>query len=637
MKGFRKKLAGLLVFAMVLGILTPGMTTTVKAADAPQIVSEVNLLDETITLKSTSAAAIKYLALKDTEVKVNADHVSLSKTEKDLKLKATDWETAESELIDISWASKTKASAILFKAVDKDDKVLSYTIVKLNAQDKNFKVGFVSAQDKPADDAAKELGSNKDKVMVSGSAVVGDPDLGYFYFYTKDEKGNNVSVAPRLVNWKKGTSSSWKAVKDSSGSTPITDLSRNLQLFKAKGASISFRYASNVVIQSTGDWFNVSANWPSKEVKYSFKKQAAAPKVTIDYVKGTVNLKAGQEYMLEGVTADSADWINVEKMYGTPDSKGKYKVPTLLLSDLYSQANASGEAITTTKLTKDDIYSGTLVLKVRTAATSKAIPSKIATVQLKEENLSATSASIKATLATDASPASITVGYKVKTDANSGLVVTRTDTTGDAYEFAYVVSGGTIDAKTKWTKLPVAKAANKPTVVAVKLAKDEKIATSSSIFIRIAGTKASKDKAGKLYSPNTEVKLANLKKLDKKLTAGEATVPASNASVSCKNGAVIANEGKITVNVLKSAVSEAAVKVKIPFAITNATSKTAKVAKSGATGANVTFTVPTALADEKMEITVEVKKGDTAGGSILITVDSDVKFTIDVKVVDALQ
>ena len=87
MKGFRKKLAGLLVFAMVLGILTPGMTTTVKAADAPQIVSEVNLLDETITLESTSAAAIKYLALKDTEVKVNADHVSLSKTEERLSSK----------------------------------------------------------------------------------------------------------------------------------------------------------------------------------------------------------------------------------------------------------------------------------------------------------------------------------------------------------------------------------------------------------------------------------------------------------------------------------------------------------------------------------------------------------------------
>lgn len=640
MKGFKRKLAGFLAFAMVLGLFAPGMTTTVKAADSVKtsMTIAVDLYEETMKIGVSAAAAenftYQYIELKNMDVKAITSGSALSISEENLKLKGTDWEdivisqngSKYDSTIDLSWLSKTKDTALLIKATPVADKASSaaaieYRVVKFKAQDKNVKVGFT--KDEPAvSGSALPLAKNVELTGVTPAGVEGDSDLGYFYFYTKNGTSYEL-IYPDKVEWKKGTSGNYSEV--------VNTLGKKMQLFKTKGATLYFQVKGKEDLNNdTGSSHKMEGNenmeftWPSKEVKYSFKKQAAAPKVTVDPAKTTISVKAGQEYqILKSGTSVSGDlWIPVNS-HGVTDSKGRTKVPKLTIFNLFSGKKTTGGAIDTTSyLSNDDIYSGNIAIVVRTAATTKAIPSK--QIKLKLDSLVATSTAIKWAFKGATTPEAITVGYKTPTNPASGIEVKNENTTTD-YEIAYIASGGSVDASTKWIK--VKKAGTKPTVAKLTVAKDVTISTSGSILIRQVGEKANKSKGtdAKLAGDWTEMKLAGLVPLQKAVSV---------KAIDAKGATVAAISSKeVTIKVAKSAVSGAAVEgIKLEFTYENL-GTSPRCSADRKTDGSVAFTLGSFdKTNSKVTLTIDVNKDKSTAptnGNAKITCDG-VETTVKV-------
>ena len=359
MKNFKRKLAGFLVFAMVLGIMAPGVVAQAADSAVPEV--EFNLLDETATLKNASGYTVEYA---DSAVEVTASGSALAYSNEAKAIKDTAWEEVEkgADTIDLSWVGKKKDVWLVFKFTKKGADT-TYVVKKVAAQP-TIKVGFTAS----TESAVKVP---KTQVDVTADKLVGDGETGFLFFYDATDKKNPVVLTPSSVQYKKGVNGKWNYVDEKAADVPESasarattksvDLKDALPGFKAKGATLYFQSFAN------------TEAWPSKEVKYSYKKQANAPKIKIDVLKQTVTFKAGQEYKVVVDDQETQeDWIKVDKIAAYKNERNK--IDPVVLTSLATKTDVSGSAVDVKEtLSADDIYgteaasAKSIVIKVRTA------------------------------------------------------------------------------------------------------------------------------------------------------------------------------------------------------------------------------------------------------------------------------
>ncbi|MDD5934741.1 MAG: hypothetical protein PUC65_04115, partial [Clostridiales bacterium] len=162
----------------------------------------------------------------------------------------------------------------------------------------------------------------------------------------------------KYLQFKKGSAGAWKSV---------TEL--DVRKYAANGAQLYFRIAPTNDEVASGSALRLGR--ASKEVKVTYKKQAKAPKLTIKGDTKQVSLTKTMEYRVGTATGGATvfgSWIKVadHHMNGT-------KVKTTYLKDLLTASGAPWNY--------DESEAGQ-VIQVRTAATDKAVASKINTVKL---------------------------------------------------------------------------------------------------------------------------------------------------------------------------------------------------------------------------------------------------------------
>lgn len=521
MKNFKRKLAGLLVFAMVLGIMAPGVVAQAEGETPVQAGYEIDYEEEVINFTLGTASAIQYA-----EASAYDD------------VKTWDGPDAGDGRVDISWVKKNKDVTLQYRFLDENAEPGSHGSITLKAQKSVYKVALIATATAPA--------VKKIPAVTAASQSAGGLETGYIIVY--DGKGSEGVIESEKVEWKKGANGEWRDASDLEGYLPK---------YKAKGATLYFRVKADNA-------------WPSKEVKFSYKKQANAPKLKADVSKLTIGLKAGQEYQV--VNQNDGKWINPE----TDMKLGAKEIKALTIPQLWSAKGTtpgSGTAIDTTSF-----YNGEpLKIKVRTAANSAkgTIPSKTFTLTV----TASTMASI--------SDAGIKLGYDSE---QGGYTITNNDKDNE-YEYAFAVSEASIKMPTKWTKLK--KNPGTPKTIVVKDAKATANGTDL-ILIRKAGVKGNDKKSIKEYlaSKYEKEELATIK-ANGATTLSGASIDGTNKD---KFDAPVVDVDKFTVTVSGSAVSGAATKVDIKIDMQNLSTKVTKI------------TAPKAIGDAKITAT-KLEKG----------------------------
>lgn len=371
-------------------------------------------------------------------------------------IKLNQWEDATGESqIDLSWISKSKESALIFKFTDTSGNVV-FDMLPCKAQDNRLKVGLATTS------SAITLKGFSNVPDFTGN-LAGDSENGFFYFYTADTKNKIATpVSASAIQWRKGTSGIWVDEE----TVPVASY---LNAFKNQGAALYFRLKSD------------GKAWNSKEVKYSFKKQANAPKVTISTKDNTISLKAGQEYKIKYTTGEWSDWIPVDKAYGKDTRK-------VALDKLYTRYDSDKSNCTVLDLDAvQNSSGGAIALQVRTAAN-----------QVKSTRASKASSltlSAPATGTIGVSDAAITVKYTDEEDTSKGI--TLTNNTELQYEYAL---GATSKHATKWKTLAPGRSAK---------VNSGAYTSRTNVCVRIAGDA----KAYKLPSASAEFSIASLSEM----------------------------------------------------------------------------------------------------------------------------
>lgn len=352
------------------------------------------------------------------------------------RITGNNWEDATGETeIDLSWVNKGKDSALVFRFTQGDN--IIYDMLPCVAQEKNLKVGLSATSSAIS---IKNVSSTPD----FADNVIGSEDNGYLYFYTLDSKSKTATViSPASIEWKRGTADTWVDCNEVS-------VSEFLDTYKKKGATIYFRIKSD------------NRSWPSKEVKYSYKKQANAPSVKVDTSKNSINLKTGQEYRIKVGNKDFSDWISILKAYGE-------KVKSVGILDLYT---GFIDGATNAAISKSDIYgedANGIRLEVRTEANTKkaAIPSKSTYVNIQAANTVA--------VTFNATGASVKVAFTNDIDTTDGVTITNGYPV--AVEYAVCAKGV---AASKFTSLKAGKSVS---------LKSGKFDVSSTLVVRVPGNK----------------------------------------------------------------------------------------------------------------------------------------------------
>lgn len=208
-------------------------------------------------------------------------------------------------VLDISWVKKTKDYVMVFRG-DKSDEIS----VTLPQQNKSFKVTY----------------NYKDECLR----------------FTNDDK--------QAVYWRKADSTVWKPVTITDGKMDTQTLDAFRRLY-ARGATL---YLCTWPVNGTSA--SAAGVRPSKEVKFSLKKQATAPKLSVK-LPGTVAVTDKMEYQVAGAdtwTACSGKTLDLKE--AAPEAYYKETTPG--------------------KETR--VY-------VRVAATEKALPSANATVTVRAQ------------------------------------------------------------------------------------------------------------------------------------------------------------------------------------------------------------------------------------------------------------
>lgn len=386
------------------------------------------------------------------------------------KLKDTWYDIKELEEVsggevDVYAVSKGKAVKIVVIKADKaDGKEIAdddFSLVDIAEGDKGFKVVY-SADGKGI------------KVM----DAVGSEAYGYLAFF-KTEGKKSTQFKPtgddaKKIQVKKGKNGKWADMETyfAGGDYAHDEGVARIPVLVQNGADLNFRLEADNA-------------WVSKVSKVKVPKQADGPKVTVDVVKGTVNLKKGSKYLVKIEDKNSAAPALSELTKEVQDAK-KNDFKTFGIKDvingdenkeqnLYVATGAKGKKIAS-KITKIEIERQ----KAPEVLDSLEADSKASGKKVKDQG----SAFVKDN--------KVSIELETKYDPTKGAVVKNKSTDTD-YEF-YVSNKGTDPkADTKWIPLKRAKEENAPTTVKVKYSKEEKANTyvdaSSKIFLRKAGKK----------------------------------------------------------------------------------------------------------------------------------------------------
>ncbi|MDE7327910.1 MAG: hypothetical protein K2N63_16810 [Lachnospiraceae bacterium] len=293
-------------------------------------------------------------------------------------------------VLDISWVKKTKDYVLTLKG-DKSDEVLSVT---LPVQNKYLKVKYNCINE------------------------------------SFEAEGNE----NRALYWRKADSTNWKLVD----STTVNEMRR----LYAKGAALYLRTG-----QEKGSSTSFGAR-PSKEVKVSLSKQAAAPSLSMK-TPGILTVNDKQEYQVEG--ADPKDWEKVEGK--TLDLK---KVATTAFTTYGSSARDT------------NVY-------VRVAATEKKLPSASAVITVRAQEAADE----------DIIPSfknSNTLELKIEERKEDDTVTREKPSSKNPYEYTIVAADATLAEDAEW------KTITSDTVLISK----EKAPKGSTIYVRKAGRLESK-------------------------------------------------------------------------------------------------------------------------------------------------
>jgi hypothetical protein len=585
MKNFTKKLALLLVFAMVLGVVSP---TIVAKAAASDYKIHVGFEDLYFRLSKTGASGYvqeyeftQYVG----DTAPTADQIKA--------IKEKDWVSVGSDTYaeygDLSWFNKKKASYIVVRIYENN----AYTYIvsdKIAAQEDALKVLY--------SDKNEAAATTKTPAYTSAQAV-GSKATGYFVFYRG--KTNPVVITPTGISFRVDGSYHYHVVKSntSGGGGVVHDYFAQYlkQTMGAKGATFYFVETKNA---NTTD----SEGWPVKEAKYKYAAQKNAPSVKLD-ITHVVPLKAGQEYrIVNASTKKRSDWVSDDTAHGKKENK-KVQVGKILLEDLV----VTKGAVTSTLAIEDDFITeagkldpaalarGDVKLQVRTAASSKGVASKIYSVVVTQAAIgTATStASIDG-----AAGAELTVSYKKTYDATSGLVIKNNNTT-DNYEVCFLTSGASVTATDKWTTVKAGKS------VEVKSLKTKSGDAYTNFLVRKVGDK----KNGILSSNYHTYAIADVAVTTQTIT------PVANGTITgiASSAAVVTSAGAVTITLPKAAASGAAIEEK-SFEVTVAGVTNPGTLKWASKGSNKAFTVPVpTYANNKVTFKFAVKKDTTSGDS----------------------
>ena len=568
MKNFTKKLALLLVFAMVLGVVSPTIVAKAATGDL-SIATDFTTLS--VTVKKEGADDVKnyefaqYVS-KDGKAPGN-DEIK--------KIKDKDWVTVDEEetdgVGDISWFNKKKDSYIVVR-IPNGNEYTYVTSAKIEAQKSAVKVHF-------SKDAAGSAVSGKSPAFTAAQSV-GSAETGYLVFYKVNTDKSMTVVSPSSVAYRVDGTYFYTQIDTSTFKTV-------LQKAKAKGATLLF---VDYVVTETQTEKN--DGWVVAETKYKYAAQKAAPSVKLGTDR-IVPLKAGLEYRFV-VGNKKSDWISVDDNHATKDGK-KVKVNSkILITDLIV-TGAAAEIQANGTLTDATIYGKNLKLQFRTAATDKVIASKISTVAVTQTAIDTSKSA--------ASYASI--GYKVKYDTTKGIEI-KNLSDDDTIEYA-IVATTTAVGTTKWTAIKGGKTA----AVNAKALKDSNDKPYTHILVRKAGDK----KAGLMASPFVAQAIEDIPTATQQITAN------ANGSLEKNYGTyTVVSTGAVsaTVNVSVAAltVSGTAIeKVKVTVGATGLveTKGSAKWSKKGSNNAYKVYD-PT-YENGTITFVFDIKKDTKAGDS----------------------
>jgi hypothetical protein len=559
MKNFTKKLALLLVFAMVLGVVTP---TSVARAAAPTFTFDYDEMFFTIG------------TLKDFEYTQYVPKSGTAPTEKEAKeIKAKDWIVIDSELngedgkADMSWFNKKKDSYVIVKY--DDNGTTKYAISdKIKAQTPAIKVAFVN---KDTASATNKLPAYK------ATDVVGSGETGYLLFYKAGATKNTfVVVTPGAVSFRYENGHVFYSAED---------LEDKLPKYLAKGATLLF---------SEADAGGSNTTWATAETKYKYAAQKAAPNVKLG-IDHLVPLKSGQEYRLVDTTASTgakSKWMSVDDNHAT-EKDGKKKVGKVYLEDLIVSGGATGLTDSGKKLLASALAAGKVKLQVRTAANAKGVASRVYSVTVTQK-------AIDANIASTAS-----IAYAVAYDKTKGIKVKNV--TKDDIEYCLSTTTSAVSLSNKWKSV---KAEKEATIKTADLKDTKANVEYKYILVRKTGDK----KAGMLSSDfrSIEITDANLKYNAQTIAGVGETTLSGTVKYS------VTTAGAVTVKVPVTTVSGDAVSGKVEVTVTNMVNPNIKKWDKKGSAKGYTIDVPEYKKDgntQKIVFEFKVDKGQTEGNS----------------------
>lgn len=427
MRKIGRKIALVLVFAMLAGLCIPGTTANAGvAADASTNKVTIDFAHEELHFDKTPEYDVAQYFPK-TEDK------SLAEINFAENIKEKDWVAHETEdeesnpYFDVSWFNKRKDSYAVVR-VASGSAYEYYCSDLIKASKQPFKVGFTTVV------SGASVGKTK-TALVSGMAI-GQPGTGYLYFYRDKDKKVEL-ITPSSISFRKdGTYEFFPAIKTDNGT--VKWLEQALSATKIKGATFFFAEADS----DTGEKLE---GWVTKEVKFKYAAQKNAPTVKLS-ANHSIALKDGQEYRVVNANGSvKSDWVRVhdKHMDGTSVEKG-LRIEDLVVTGSGAGANLFADEASRVK----GLACGGAKIQIRTAATNKALASKYTTIVVSQASISASDV----TLMNAVTSAAIDISFTKVWDSKSGITITNRDKE-NSYEFAVVASGKAVDGNTKWSSL----------------------------------------------------------------------------------------------------------------------------------------------------------------------------------------
>lgn len=521
MKKFKQLAALFLAFAMVLGVFSTPMVAK-AATDLTEGDVKIAYTNERLEVSKSDGDVIYYT------MKYNATSPA-----------STVWEEAYEDsktkaFIDFSSTPATK-DVVFTLTKDPTATTIKTITVTVKAQEKTLAVTFsgVAHTSLTSKVKADNDWTDLNNEITAFKNFTSEPwSYGYLTVTTGDKTKTvmTASDAALYLEFRKGNTGSWQDLKD-----------LDVRKYTAYGAQLYFRIKAvdvNAATKVASSASITNLGRTSKEVKVTYAKQANAPKVAINGATKEIKLAKTQEYRV-ACTDDSVkgDWISVATKHVGTDGK----VKKVYLKDLLV---ASGQ---TFEYHEDK---ATQSIQVRTAATEKAVASKITTVNLNE-------------VATPDVGSGTAITFKLVKATSYDKGITVTNSTGQAIQVA-VVSGSSYDVNdTKTVKWISVKAKGAVTISATELKKGDIILTRTAEIKDVAKTPVNEFKVSSIAQ--TFNYKEDLKPLSQTFAVSNPTIEPSTVSAS----AIVAASGSAYTVTVTNTTTPSAITVKLAVATTN--------------------------------------------------------------------